>query len=198
MRLIRTSAATLAALALAACGHMPVSTMVRLHSFDFATFDPSALRAAVGVPNVLAPRPEGAKLVVTLKLGDEPPRTETFFLKRLTAQSDLAPLASFAQPGATIYAFALDPSDVARIKDLQEAGRRARAEHPGRNALTIRIEANACRLAPLPDGPILSTTYLRPDEETGYLVLARDVDLREAVAAAGQNLDQETPPCAAG
>jgi hypothetical protein len=197
MRSSRTSAAGLVALALAACGHVPVATMVRLHSFDFATFDPSALRAAVGVPDVFKPRPEGAKLVVTLTFGDAPPQTETFLLKRLTPPGDLAPLAPFAHAGATIYAFALDPADVARIRDLQAEGRRARAEHPGRNTLTIRIEANVCRLGPLPDGPILITTYIRPDEETGYLVLLRDVDLRETVRAAGKNLDAETPPCPA-
>ena len=197
MRSGRTSDAALPALALMACGHMPVATMVRLSSFDFATFDPSALRAAVGVPDVLKPRPEGAKLVVTLKLGDAPPQTETFLLKRLTAPSDLAPLAPFARADATIYAFALDPVDVARIRDLQAEGRRSRADHPGRSSLTIRIEPNACRLGPLPEGPIPFTAYLRPNEETGYLVFLRDVDLRETVTAAGKTLDAETPLCPA-
>jgi len=195
MHLNRTSIAALAALALAACGHVPITTMIRLRSFYFATFDPAALRAAVGVPDALQPRPEGAKLIVMVKLGDEPPRTETFLLKRLTAPADLAPLGPFARPGATIYAYALDPADVAKLKDLQAEGRRARAEHPGRNAMTIRIEPNICRVAPLPDSSVLSTTYIRPDEEIGYLVLAGEVDLREAMASAGKNLDRDTPSC---
>jgi hypothetical protein len=40
--------------------------------------DAGAVRAAVGPPDVLKPRPEGAKLVVTMKLGDECPQIETF------------------------------------------------------------------------------------------------------------------------
>jgi len=162
MHLNRTSIAALAALALAACGHVPITTMIRLRSFDFATFDPAALRAAVGVPDALQPRPEGAKLIVTLKLGDEPPRTETFLLKRLTAPADLAPLGPFARPGATIYAYALDPADVAKLKDLQAEGRRVRAEHPGRNAMTIRIEPNTCRVAPYRDDPTFGSASLKP------------------------------------
>ncbi len=195
MKALQLSLALVAALLAAACGHIPVSTMVRLRSFDLSTVDPLALRVAVRVPDALAPRPDGVKLVVASRIADEPPRREAFVLKPALEAAELAQLDAFAAKGAAIAAYRLDPADAPRVKALQAEGVKAKVEHPGRNAFTISIGAEACRRTPLPDGPLLLTTYLRPDEQTGYLVFLKDIDLRQEASATDKTIDEWTPPC---
>ncbi|MGD0187543.1 MAG: hypothetical protein ABSC25_20150 [Roseiarcus sp.] len=197
MKILRFSLALLATLLAAACGHMPVSTMIRLRSFDLTTIDPLALRVAVRTPDALAPRPDGVKLVVASRIADEPPRREAFVLKPALEAAELAQLDAFAAKGAAIAAYRLDPADAPRVKALQAEGVSAKAEHPGRNNFTISIGAEACRRAPLPDGQLLLTTYLRPDEQTGYLVFLKDIDLRQEASATDKTIEEWTPPCEA-
>lgn len=44
--------------------HVPVTTMYKLRSFDFAHAGPGAIRAAIRVPAALAPKLGGAKLTL--------------------------------------------------------------------------------------------------------------------------------------
>lgn len=187
--------ASLAALGLAACGHMPVSTMVALRSFDFSTFDPTALRAAVQLPEALFLKADGVSLKVTVKFGDEAPEVDTFVLRQVVSPDETAPLARFAKSGEVVFAYALTERDVAAVRALQEQGRRVRAEHPGKNSIAIAVEPHACRRGVLPPGPVLSTTYLRPDAATGYVTFLRDVDLREAMKRGGLDFEAATPAC---
>lgn len=189
------SLALLTTLALAACGHMPISTMIALRSFDFATFDPGELRAAVSLPEALAPKPGGVRLQVTATLGDAPPRVETFVLQPMTSPDELAPLAAYAHSGQNLFAYRVALDDLAKVRALQDQGRKAKAESPGRNSLRIAITADACRTAALAAGPILSTIYLRPDPATGYVTFLRDVDLREGAEKIGKDFEASTLPC---
>ena len=61
----RLSSLALAAAMLAACSHVPVSTMWALRNFDAASVDPAVLRAAVRLPETFEPQKGG----VTLKIG---------------------------------------------------------------------------------------------------------------------------------
>ena len=66
----RYPAVVVAALFLAGCGHMPVTSMIKLAQVDFAKTDPAQLRAAVKLPRVVRPRPQGMALRITVKLAD--------------------------------------------------------------------------------------------------------------------------------
>ena len=59
--------------------------------------------------------------------------------------------------------------------------------------LTIAVRPDACRTAPLPDGPVLFTTWLKTAETGGYVALARDVDLR--TIDGGQDIAARIPAC---
>ena len=91
----RLSSLALAAAMLAACSHVPVSTMWALRNFDAASVDPAVLRAAVRLPETFEPQKGG----VTLKIGwwrdgDENAKHEMIFaLRETTAPEDVAPLA---------------------------------------------------------------------------------------------------------
>lgn len=193
----------LASLALAStlsgCGHMPVSTMVQLRSFDFMTFDPALLRAAVLTPGMIRPKIGTSTLDVTLVIaGRDPKKTEHRFVLAPFLERDEAMLARHRREGDRAHIFRLSEADVERLRDIQRQMREAPRDGQGRNSLSINVSSKACRTAPLPAAPLLTTTLLRTNPEQGYLVLLRDVDLRAELLKVGVNPEAEILPCDEG
>jgi hypothetical protein len=186
MRLRSLAAAFVLGVALSACGHMPVSTMVALRNFDFAVFDPW-----------IDARPGGARLTVSLWTSgrENEKRTEVFVLTEANAAHDAAALASHRVSGTRLVAYRIAEADFARVRSLQAEGRDMKQQNPGRSQMKLTIDVDGCRRGPIPDGPILTTTLLKPDSGSGYLVFLDRVDLRRVVASAGANLETELPPC---
>lgn len=183
------------AFALAACSHMPVSTMWALRNLDAQSLEPALLRAAIRIPDRLQLQPGGVKLEVGWRReGREGENKLSFVLRETTAPADTASLAPERKPGARIYAYRVDPADIPRIRTLQAEAREEKQKNPGRTHGTLGISADACRTGDLPDGPLLMTTFLRTDAERGYLVLLKDIDLRSAVTR-DKSIDQLVPPC---
>ena len=197
MRLRSLAAAFVLGVALSACGHMPVSTMVALRNFDFAAFDPAGLRAAVRAPDWIDARPGGARLTVSLWTSgrENEKRTEVFVLTEANAAHDAAALASHRVSGTRLVAYRIAEADFARVRSLQAEGRDMKQQNPGRSHMKLTIDVDGCRRGPIPDGPILTTTLLKPDSGSGFLVFLDRVDLRRVVAGAGANLEMELPPC---
>lgn len=204
LRLVRpaaTWAATLAAaLGLAACGHTPATTLIKLRSFDPLTMDPGVVRVAMRAPDWLEPRPGGAAIKLSvLREGDSRPELEEVYRLEVAKEAEeRRAVASFAAQGAQIWPFRLTAADAERMRATQAAWRaRAAAPKPGEAKwrMTLGAEIAGCRRGDAPTGAIFSTTYLRPDVETGYLPLLKDVDLRKVARDAGKDFDAETPPC---
>ncbi|MGD9656027.1 MAG: hypothetical protein AB7U61_00050 [Methylocystis sp.] len=193
--LSRLSAMALA-MALAACSHVPVSTMWALRNFDAATVDPSALRAAVRLPESFEPQRGG----VTLKIGwwrdgEEKAKHEaTFALKETTASEDVAPLAGEKKHGTRIFAYRVNPADYAAIRARQKEFLEEKARNPGKTHGSFGVGADACRRGDFPEGPLLTTTYLRTQPSGAYLTVLKDLDMREAPTKE-KSLDELVPPC---
>lgn len=181
---------------LAACSHMPVSTMWALRSFDAATVDPRTLRAAIRIPEALEPRPRGVTLTVGWwRDGEENSKHETkFALVEVTAPEDVAPLAGEKKAGTRLHAYRVDPADYAQIRALQQQSVEEKARNPGKTHGSFGVGADACRRGELRDGPLLTTSYLRTRPSGDYLTLLKDVDLRTAVTTE-KPLDALLPPC---
>ncbi len=192
----RLSGLALAAATLAACSHVPVSTMWALRSFDAASVDPAALRAAVRLPESFEPQKRG----VTLKIGwwrdgEEKSKHEmTLALKEMTAPEDVAPLAGEKKAGTRIFAFRVDPADYAAIRARQKEFLEEKARDPGKTHGSFGVGADACRRGDFPEGPLLTTTYLRTQPSGPYLTVLKNLDMREA-ATKEKPLDQLVPPC---
>jgi hypothetical protein len=178
--------------ALAACGHVPLSTMYRLRNFDARTADPAALRVAVRIPNALQLQPGGVKLAVAYwrEGEDANKREEKFLLQEIPAE--VAYLTAEQRPGTHIHAFRIAPADVPRMRALQTGI--PERQRGGRNHGTLGISADACHRGGRPDGPIYMTTFIKADEAQGFLTLLENVDLRTAVPK-GKTLDEFLPPC---
>jgi hypothetical protein len=184
------------AASLAACSHVPVSTMWALRNFDAATVDPSVLRAAVRLPEIFEPQKGG----VTLKIGwwrdgEENAKHEmNVVLKETTAPEDVGPLTAEKKAGTRVSAYRVDPSDYPAIRARQKEFLEEKARNPGKTHGSFGVGAEACRRGDFPDGPLLTTTWLRTQPSGGYLTVLKDLDMREA-ATREKPLDALVPPC---
>ncbi|MGE0194249.1 MAG: hypothetical protein AB7P48_01335, partial [Methylocystis sp.] len=193
-RIIHRLSALAPVMAFAACSHVPVSTMWALRNFDAATVDPSALRAAVRLPESFEPQRGG----VTLKIGwwrdgEEKAKHEmTFALKETTAPEDVAPLSGEKKEGTRIYAYRVNPADYAAIRARQKEFLEEKARNPGTTHGSFGVGADACRRGDFPEGPLLTTTFLRTQPSGAYLTVVKNLDMREA-ATKEKPLDELVP-----
>jgi hypothetical protein len=160
----------------AGCGHMPVTSMVKLARLDLQTTDPEQLRVALKLPSMLKARTEGTVLRIAVRLANGAEDARDFSLREATS-AERAALAAEAEGGSAVFAYALAHSDVAQLRMFRaELMRRQKGGSGG--AITIAVRPDTCRTAPLPNGPLLFSTYLKTAETNGYVPLARDLDLR--------------------
>ncbi len=194
MRCVLAVLAALAALSLAGCGYVPVTTLYKLWSFDLLHADPAQIRAAARYPDALAPRPGGAKLLVTIKSGERSD-VRTFVLEDDTNAAELAAVAKYRRAGFSLRVFRLAATDVALmrsvLKDLREA--KARGD---KATGSLGISVDACHMGVLPKQAVLTSSFLKLDTAAGYMTLLEDVDLRKEF---GDNaLAERVPPCSKG
>lgn len=179
------------ALFLAACGHVPLMSMVALSRVDFATTDPALLRAAIKLPQVIEPRLNGATLRVAVKLADGRDMAQDFKLSETTDERDVLTLHAELDPGTHVFAYRTEPGEVERLKVFRRAV--LAQKHEQKAGLEISIKPDACRAGALPPGPLLMTTYIKTSETNRYVTLARDVDLRRL--APGRDAAAAIPAC---
>src|SRR5690348_201980 len=141
-RLIALSAAA----GLAACSHVPLTSILPLTRINFGTTDIARARVAVKLPDSLRPRASGVHMTVVTGLSDESPQSQTFDLVETRDREDQAALAAFASAGSLVYAYRLAPDDVARLERIRAEmiARAAALKQEGKNAgsnLSIKIGA---------------------------------------------------------
>ena len=182
-------------LLLTGCGHVPVSTMWALRNFDSLSVDPAHLRAAVRLPRAFQPRPGGVKVVATWgrKGVPESEKKIEFALQETSLSSEGPALAQEIRHGAYLQVYRVAHDDVPRLRALQAEIARAKAEKRADHG-SLGVGADACRIDDLPDGPILMTTFLKMSDETGWLTVLKDIDLRTAVTKE-RPLEEIVPPC---
>lgn len=177
-------------LALAGCGHMPVTSMVKLARVDFETSDPAQLRAAIKLPKSLRPRPNGMSLRIAVKVGRGPEEARQFLLRELPVPAELAREAD----GETqLFAYRIDEADLPRLVAFRSELIARKSSGQG-GSISISVQPEACKVFELSDGPVYFTSYLRTVETGGYVTLARDVDLRKI--APERAIVDKIPPCA--
>jgi len=176
-------------LVLAGCGHMPVTSMIKLAGIDFQSTDLDRLRIAVKLPRALKARAAGTVLRVTVRLANGTEESRDFSLRDV---NEADALASEAEQGNRIFTFAIAVRDVAQLHMFRAALIQKQKGGSG-GAITIAVRPDACHIEPLPSGPVVFSTYLKTAETDGYVPLARDVDLRRVDS--GQDLAAKAPAC---
>ena len=183
--------------ALGGCGHMPITSMLKLARIDFANTDPAQLRAAVKLPRVVQPQPQGMALRIGVKLSGgqgEVEEFEDFVLREVSDPKEVLVLHRELDADTHVFAYRLDATEVARLSAFRDALKKKQSASGGSGgSLTIAIRPQACRSGELPRRPVMVTTYLRTAETGGYVPLTRDVDLRTIDPK--QDLAAAIPPC---
>lgn len=168
----------LAVTALTACTSIPVSSMYQLSKVDFMTTDLNRLRIAVVLPASIKPRATGVVMEIKYQTGSEPEKMENVILQPATTAADQVGLPTGLAAGNKIYAYHLAASDVAKLEDIRNGARQAKAAKQ-KGSLSMGIAAKEfCKAAPLGTGPIYSATYVATSEIGGYIVLTKDINLR--------------------
>jgi hypothetical protein len=188
--------ALLALLALGACSHVPVATLVKMRKFDPLTMDASALRVAVQADERIEPQPGGARITLLVWFNGEKDKgaTHDFVLEEAGGEMEQARLKGFEKPGRRMHAFRLSPADAMRLRSIQDDAR-SRAPATRNNGVTLNVSVKSCHRGDLPSGPLHTDTYIRTDLGPDYLLFLSNVDLREAAAKAGVDFDKAVPPC---
>lgn len=185
---------TLPTLLAAGCSHVPLSTIYHLATFDLASADPAALRAAIRHPSALAPQPGGVKVTVTVgRQGEQAHRVHSYVLEPAEGPTELAPLAAHLRTGYDVLAYRLSDTDARAVRQLQADRREQARSGTAPSAFNLTVAAAACHRGALPAGAILSSTYLKLDAVGGYLTVVEDIDLRRELGDAA--LAREVPPC---
>lgn len=182
-RLVRVLASA-AALVLAGCSSVPLTSIPPLARIDAKTTDLSMLRVAVQLPDALRPRSGGVKLDVVTKLAGEAETKASFAMMELSDARDRAGLPAPPQ-GASTYAYRLSPSDAVRFETLRasmiEQGKQGR-----RGSMGLGVAAREfCRANAAPQAPQLATIYLMTSETKSFVPVVRDFDLLSDPAMAG-------------
>lgn len=180
--------------ALGGCSHMPVTSMLKLARIDFTNTDPAQLRAAVKLPRLVQPQPQGIALRVGVKLSGGQEEFQDFVLRETSDPKDVLALHRELDVDTHVFAYRLEAPEVARLIAFRDALKKKQTASGGRGgSLSIAVRSQACRSAELPDRPITVTTYLRTAETDGYVPLTRDVDLRTIDPQ--RDLAAAIPPC---
>jgi len=189
----RWVAVIVSACVLASCSHVPVTSLLKLSQIDFVTTDPALMRAAVKLPRQLRPRPDGMRLHLVVKMNNGSEEAQDFALREVSDAADLLALRDELSSGSALFAYRIDPDDLARLKAFR-ATMLAKKNTGVKGSLTISVRPETCRTETLGEGPVLFSTYLRTSETGSYVPLTRDVDLRSLDAT--RDIAALIPPCA--
>jgi hypothetical protein len=178
---------------LAACGHVPVLSMLKLSRINFQTTDLASLRMAVKLPASIRPQHDKLRLRLTVQLANGAETTQEFVLSEISDPAEIAMLREEAGAAAHVFAYRLDAVEANKLIAFREDLLKKKQEGSRGGGLKINVVPEACRSGEIASGEVLFTTYLRTPETGGYLTLAEDVDIRTLVP--GRDLVSEMPTC---
>jgi len=181
---------------LAGCGHVPLTSLPKLSKVDIRTTRLAELRAGISLPADIRPLPGGVTMTIVALPKDGGRHERKAVLEEVRDAGELAKLPVVAAPGRRFAVFRLSDGDAARIGAFREEMFIGPQNSGNRGSLALMAE-KGCRLGDLSGKPIPMTSYLSTSETQDYVLLTRDIDLREAVREADPKLDLATaiPPC---
>lgn len=173
-----------AALMLASCSSVPLTSIPPLARIDAKTTDLSMLRVAVQLPDALRPRSEGVKLDVVTKVAGEPEAKTSFAMMDVSETRERTGLP-LPPRGSSTYAYRLSPGEAARFEALRtsmiEQGSKGK-----RGSMGLGVAAKEfCRADSAPRASLPVTIYLMTSETRSFVPVVKDFDLLGDPAMAG-------------
>lgn len=179
-RLVQLALLGASAFALAGCLSTPLRSIPRLMRLDFTTMRMDEVRAGLRLPAMLRVRPGDASMTVKTR-GPDGATEDVFVLVQDGDAREHAGLAAEAKPGFALSLWRVEAADLPRLTAIQERVRASR-DQPGRLRGSIEIKVSGgCRTAPVPEGPVAMSSYLKPARDEGYITLVDGIDLRQLI-----------------
>lgn len=189
----------LAASLAGACGHVPLTSLPKLSRIDIRSTSLADLRAGLSLPADIRPLPGGVTMTIVVEPKEGGRRERKVALEEVRDAVELAALPVMVSPGRRLTVFRLSAKDAARLGAFREERLLGAGQNGNRGSLSLGAD-KACRLGDLSSKPIPMTSYLKTSETQDYVVVTRDLDLREAVRAVDPKIDlaDAIPPCETG
>mgnify|MGYP006921587217 CR=1 FL=1 len=161
---------------LSACSYVPLASLYRLRNVSLETVDPGQIQAAVELPEQLRPRTVRLEIAGWVE-GEPDKHAEQFILTPLKENDVAEGLPDRGAGGTQLYVFGIARDDLDRFRAARDAISERKLRFKGRAHGSLSVGATACRTGAIPPETALLTSYVRFDEETGFVVLTRNVDL---------------------
>jgi hypothetical protein len=179
--LLRLAVVAVLAGALAGCLSTPITSLPRLMRLDFATLNMSEVRAGLRLPGMLRVRPGDATMTIRTRATGGQSTEDVFVLEEATDDRERAGLAGEERPGFTLSVWRVAVADVPRIAAIQQRVRESMEHGPRvRGSLEIKV-SGGCKTAPIPAGPVLMASFLKPARSEPYITLLEGLDLRQLI-----------------
>lgn len=191
-RVVKFSGLGIALVLLSACGHTPISSMVKLRNFDPATTDVNQLSVAVDLPHEYRVREDGVTMTLELKKKDgSESKKETFILTTSLSSQDKLMLAKISEAGRQIIAYRIRPTDIKRFNALRKFTIENRPSKLWEGSFSIG--ANACRLNIDQPQTLPVTLYLKSSETKAFVPFIVNADLMQQPD--GDQIHEAVPVC---
>ncbi len=189
---VKFSGLGIALILLSACGHTPISSMVKLRNFDPATTDVNQLSVAVDLPHAYRVRKDGVTMTLELKKKDgSETKKETFILTTSLNSEDKLLLAKISEPGRQIIAYRIRPSDIKRFNALRKFTIENRPSKLWEGSFSVG--ANACRINNDEPQTLPVTLYLKTSETKSFIPFIVNADLMQQ--ADSNQIREAVPLC---
>lgn len=179
------------AVVLTNCGHVPLSSLPKLTQLDIMTLDVEQLRVAVAMPEGLRVRKDSAIIITGIRETTDKPSLEERIILQEVSIDERNPTTANLPAGTQIFRIAAE--DLARLETLRAIVRRRKQDDPDGTKGYLTVTSGACRLDPLPIGPLFVTTWLKTAKDETYFVVTRNVNLRTVIHA--RQLQMQIPDC---
>lgn len=175
-------------LMLTACGHMPVTSMLKLSRLDILQVNPAAIRVAVRSPVYMRVKPKSAVIAMSATLASKsakPALAATFTLTKENVAKLPAELAKEQHKDSVIAIYRLPPDDIIRWAKFRERFIQLEQAHGDDIEGSMSITVAGCTLADQIDKTKLKTrsyivtTYLKPSLREPFFPFLRNVDLKK-------------------
>jgi hypothetical protein len=196
LRIPLAGLACLAALYLAGCTSMPLTSMYKLSRMDPMEADPAQIKVAVRADEAIGIGKGDAQIEFKFDAEDNSLNIDEIYLIEVVRDPVVyGALYADKKPGESITVLALTPSDAERMKQLQlEMAQFRNRDVKGSGSLRVNLNG-LCLHSKMPPGEVQLDLFLQTSEQEGFFVMAKNLDMREVMAEEGTEMD-ELPGCA--
>ena len=187
--------ACLITLFLAGCTSMPLTSMYKLSRMDPMEADPAQIKVAVRADEAIGIGKGDAQIEFKFDAEDGSLSIDEIYLIEMDRDPIVyGALYTDKKPGESITVLSLTPGDAERMKQLQlEMAMFREGDVKGSGSLRVNLNG-ICLHSKMHPGEVQLDMFLQTSEQEGFFVLAKNLDLREALAEDGTDMD-ELPDC---